>query len=497
MLRTFRSATRLGSVFAGIVLAAPLSHSAALPTADLGDLAQQANTSLGLSQSVVGLIDVTAIDDQHVVATVQVPAGTVMLDLAAHSVRAPGFQVLAQVADGSYVAVEPGPVRTYLGDVVGVSGSMASASWLDEGLFARVTLGDGQDYWIQPLAALLDDAMPEHHVIYRTQDVLPIDARCGTDLLAPGPQLPFLPKSGGGALFMTANNVAQLACDADFEFFQDYGTVAATQNRIESVIGTMNTQYTNQVDISHTITTIIVRTSASQPYTSTDAGTLLDQFRNHWNSSQGAVQRDVAHLFTGKSLNGSTIGVAWVGVVCNLSFAYGLVESNFNNNFSCATDLSAHELGHNWNAGHCSCSSSTMNPSITCANSFHPTLSVPSIVAYRNSISCLSTGGGGGPTAIHVASIVPGLTSGVRKKALVTVSIQNDQGGAVSGASVVVQITGDITETVSGTTGSGGTVVLTSTQFKVNTLKYTACVTSVTGPLPYNAGANTETCDSN
>ena len=64
--------------------------------------------------------------------------------------------------------------------------------------------------------------------------------------------------------------------------------------RIESVINTMNLQYESEVGISHSITTILVRTTSNDPYSSSDAVTLLNQFRNHWNSSQGSIQRDVA-----------------------------------------------------------------------------------------------------------------------------------------------------------------------------------------------------------
>jgi hypothetical protein len=81
------------------------------------------------------------------------------------------------------------------------------------------------------------------------------------------------------------------------------------------------------VGITHKITTIIVRTSASQPYTSTDPNTLLDQFRVQWTTNHGNVTRDIAHLFTGKELDGSVIGIAWLGVVCNSSYGYGLVQS--------------------------------------------------------------------------------------------------------------------------------------------------------------------------
>ncbi|MCA9296853.1 MAG: hypothetical protein KC983_10050, partial [Phycisphaerales bacterium] len=100
---------------------------------------------------------------------------------------------------------------------------------------------------------------------------------------------------------------------------------------------------------------------------------------------------DIAHLFTGKDLVSPTIGIAWVGAICSSTsngYGYGLVESDFNNNFGCATDLSAHEIGHNWSASHCSCPSNTMNPSITCANSFS-SATIATITAYRDSRSCL------------------------------------------------------------------------------------------------------------
>lgn len=60
------------------------------------------------------------------------------------------------------------------------------------------------------------------------------------------------------------------------------------------MINTVNIQYEGEVGITHSITTILVRTSVNQPYTSTDATTLLNQFRSEWNSNQAGVDRDVA-----------------------------------------------------------------------------------------------------------------------------------------------------------------------------------------------------------
>ncbi|MEM9411288.1 MAG: M12 family metallo-peptidase, partial [Planctomycetota bacterium] len=145
------------------------------------------------------------------------------------------------------------------------------------------------------------------------------------------------------------------------------------------------------VMITHVISGAVVRSSEPDPYTSSDAFTLLSQFRNEWLNNQGAIQRDVAHLFTGKSIQGGTIGIAWtIGGICTTS-GYCLSESDFNNALVCATDLTAHELGHLWNGSHCNCNSFTMNPSITCANNFNPNGTIPDIIAHRNSRTCLDS----------------------------------------------------------------------------------------------------------
>ena len=478
---------------AALLLASP-ALAAAEPTS--GALTQEVNTTLGLSSSQVLPVIVAGDPSGTTTAIVEVGGNPLYLQLAPHSVRGEDFEVLAQGADGSWTPVPAEPSRTVRGEVSGLAGSSVAGSLTaDGGLEAVIELPDGTSYWVQPLAGVVDGAAPGQHVLYEASDVIDTGRRCGLEALPnPYPSTGlFQPKgqtSKGSAL-----SVAELACDADFEYFTDYGSVGATQNRIESVVNTMNAQYEAEVGITHTITTILVRTSASQPYTSTDAVTLLNQFRDEWNANQSGVQRDVAQLFTGKEIQGGTIGIAWVGVVCNLSFAYGVVQSDFNGAFSCATDLSAHELGHNWDADHCSCTSNTMNPFITCANTFHPTFSIPEIISYRDSVSCLDGGGGpggGDPTSIHVSSIVPS-TVGVgkgQKKGRAVVTIVDDQGNPVSGASVTGTFSGDLNQTVSGTTGAGGTVTLDTTVTKKGKTKFTFCVDSVSGALPYAPGDN-------
>ena len=65
------------------------------------------------------------------VATQQVSSGGllvgigpgIIIDLKPHSVRGPGFRLLEQRADGTLHEVDPGPERTYRGEIVGMPGA--------------------------------------------------------------------------------------------------------------------------------------------------------------------------------------------------------------------------------------------------------------------------------------------------------------------------------------------------------------------------------------
>lgn len=113
----------------------------------------------------------------------------------------------------------------------------------------------------------------------------------------------------------------------------------------------------------------------------------------------------------------------------------------------------------------------------------------------------LDGGDPGVPTTLRVAGIEPGVVADgrLRQRAQVAVGIVDDLGNPVQGATVVVALTGDVAETLSGLTGASGVATLVSTQSvrvpRGGTLSYQACVTAVTGPLPYDPEADAETCD--
>ncbi|HEY9422364.1 MAG TPA: M12 family metallo-peptidase, partial [Thermoanaerobaculia bacterium] len=190
-------------------------------------------------------------------------------------------------------------------------------------------------------------------VLFEERDVRPDSAQlCGTgELSQMSSRLhPFEQKSNKDGLGVVTPALTyrriDLATEADWEYYSIYGTNANAQ--IQGVINQIDGIYKNQLSITLRIVFQSVYTANTDPYTATDSLALLTQFRNHWNANRGGVARDAAHLFTGRDMDGNTIGRAWLGVVCNNpGNSYGVSQDYWN-----MVTLVAHEIGHNFGASH-------------------------------------------------------------------------------------------------------------------------------------------------
>ena len=329
----------------------------------------------------------------------------VTLSLTPSALRAPGFRVRVD-ANGSLRDVPAPAAASVRGTVEEMPGSVVGGTIRNGQLRAAIALADRRIYHVQPLSEVESGADPMRHAIYAAEDAIGSEGTCATigpsELVEPG-----LENEGGESV--AAIRTAEIAFDADFEFYSLNGSsVNATVADIEDVLAQVNAIYERDVEITHVITTIIVRSNPNDPYTATDATTLINQFISHWVSAQTAVVRDVAHLVTGKSLDGETIGIASIGGICSRSRGYGLTQSRFSNNMSRRSALMAHELGHNWNAQHCD----NVTPcNIMCSNlngcdgiglpNFEP-LAMSAIRNYAASRTCLQSQVGTEPPAANV-----------------------------------------------------------------------------------------------
>lgn len=363
-----------------------MAPSDALAQLDLGYGTAQ---TLELPQAVTG----------NTVFDVEIDGVTRTLEVWPHSMRSSDFQLLTDES-GELAPVAAPAITTFRGVVSEFPESVVAGSLVDGKMTATILLVQGAPMWgIQAV-----EGLDGEHVVYDAGDNLAQDTTCGVadsdhrdhdhdDRDAPQ------------ILLGQVQKVCEIGIDSDVEFYNKNGnSVAATENDIENIMNAVEAIYDSQFGILYEITTIIVRTQETDPYSSTSSGTLLNQFQNHWNSSQGSVQRDVAHLFTGKNINGGTIGIAYLNVICNIGSAYGLSESRYTNNFNNRVALTAHELGHNWAAGHCN---GTSDCKIMCSSlggcgavtSFGNQAS-NSIQNKKNSSGCLSDPPAGVPPTI-------------------------------------------------------------------------------------------------
>lgn len=267
-----------------------------------------------------------------------------VITLHHHDVRAPGFRLL--LADSSGVHEVPAPPSvTWRGAVDGDPDAVVAAGFWDGGLRAVVRLGDGSLHQVQP-ARELDPAQPiAAHVVAALADLRNLPFHCGVTGSVPAPVA-----AGGG---IDNHAVAELAVEADYPYYQSRGGNSTTvQNDLTTVLNAVDAIYQADVQITHVVTAVLVRT-APDPYTTSNPSGLLTQFGNWWNANQSGVVRDLAHLFTGRNLSGSVIGVGYLGVVCSVNGAYALSETTFTGSLGARVGLTAHELGHNWGANHC------------------------------------------------------------------------------------------------------------------------------------------------
>ncbi len=167
--------------------------------------------------------------------------------------------------------------------------------------------------------------------------------------------------------------------------------VLAQMNVVEGI-------FDSQVNLEFGISEVRVLNNNGS-LTSRNASTLLTNFRSFVNSNIG--NPGLAHLFTGKDMNGGTIGIAFLSAACTTS-GVGLSEAARG---SIGSLIVAHEIGHNTGAPHDNQSGSScgfepgtflMNPSINGSDEFSG-CSRTRIDSYLSGVSCLVPPDGGDP----------------------------------------------------------------------------------------------------
>ncbi|MBM3973031.1 MAG: hypothetical protein FJ301_02895 [Planctomycetes bacterium] len=327
----------------------------------------------------------------------------ILIELAPFDVRSPGFQLWTRHGDQLTEVVPSPAAATWRGAIAGEVGSAVAATIVAGGLKAYVRRGNGEVWVVQPLRDVMPAAAATTHAVFRGADTLPQPGHCGVT------QAPVAVPAGGGSGDIVY--VCDLALEADYPLYQANGSsLTNTQNDVLGVINAVDLIYRNDVQIDFAVTQLVVN-SAPDPYTTSVANTLLTQFQQRWTTTYAAVPRDIAHLMTGRNVgqaSGGTIGLAYVGSVCSFTYGYGLSQTRWTTNFALRVAVTAHEIGHNFNAAHCDgqtgcaimCSSAGGCTGVV--NTFSA-YERAQIVAFRATAPCLTAQ----PTTPQITSTTP------------------------------------------------------------------------------------------
>jgi hypothetical protein len=327
---------------------------ALLATATAGaDVLSQAQ-ELGVSaMTLQELAPVQARDGGATLMSVDLGGRVVFVEVEPRSYRADSFKVVLDMGNGVMEEITPPQPKTVRGSVLGEPGSIVTGL-IDGGEATLLIFSGGESWTVQPV----EGEGAGVHAVYEEGDIAQHEGTCA------------MPNNAGQNQAATqhhhladgVNNrgsgdyrIAQIAIDADWHLYNTYFNQNSNSllNDVDSVIAGLSTIYERDVLLTFELTQVIIRTSSgSNPYTTNNPEGLLTQFQNHWNANHADVVRDVAHLWTGRNMSGSTIGIASLGVICTAS-AYGADQIRFTGNYNSRVGLFSHEMGHNWNAPHC------------------------------------------------------------------------------------------------------------------------------------------------
>ena len=309
--------------------------------------------------------------------------GNFDLEFTPYDLRAWDYSAQEIGIDGVARELPKTPLNTFKATVKGNARAQARMSVGLSGLEGAI-ITDTDKYFIQPARDLSKTAQSDEFIFYSEEDVVETDDSCGVtlaeevaaraELAAANSDTDITSQLNSPVTPLSPMKVARIATDADAEYVASTGGSAQANAQITNIMNVVDGIY--QVEIGVTFQIVFQNAWTNEntdPYTTTDAADLLTQFRNYWNANFTEPTRSLAHLWTGKDLDGQTIGIASVGVVCRSpNGAYGLSQRFPTAGPDARTIiLTAHEIGHNFSAAHTNAVGKDVPPefSISCDNS--------------------------------------------------------------------------------------------------------------------------------
>lgn len=386
---------------------------------------------------------------------VQIDGAMVTLRLQPRPLQASDPVVMVQHEDGRLERYMQLPSNLYTGAVDNHPDSWVRASFRNGKLHATIQMSATSSWRIQPLSDVTRGGDESLHMVWNADNPGPApEGRCGVEdepaaqvagvhigqaagVVADVPANTAVPVTENGQaneprtrplLERMRSQAAQgdeadaseiaavgnpwdamLAVDVDCYIYNNYDNVQDTVDFVYQVIGEANARYQQRFGYDHLVTHILVRIGCTpDPYETANpdaAGEMLAAMRNDVWTMNNPVPRNIAMLFTGRNLDGTTIGLAYQPSACsNLSNVstdprynggHCLIEADWTIFNDGRYTVAKHELGHTWGASHaCGSCCNGDQCSVMCAtvcattNSDFLSTSISQINAFRSTATC-------------------------------------------------------------------------------------------------------------
>lgn len=284
--------------------------------------------------------------------------------------------------------------RTFKGNIKGKN-SLVSLT-LADGFFKLMVDDRENRYFIEPLnqESLTDRiAHSFQYLLYKSADVNPIKGvKCGSELVDQR-LMELYKKMNGNASELRMPKCplcveVKVALAADFTMFTKYGSIAATENQMLTILADVGTVFDDEFEhqYEYQVTGMWVSDDLSRdPWNMTrDINEQLTIFATNAGTIFNGIDFRIATNWTAKYLTG-TIGLAYLAEVCaqqpfNVCSDYILAGGRQSNYLT----LQAHEFGHNWSMIHDAPISNDIMAPVINGSSTWSTLSVGYLNNYVN-----------------------------------------------------------------------------------------------------------------
>jgi hypothetical protein len=271
------------------------------------------------------------------------------------------------------------------GKLAGLPGSWVRIARVGDGLEGAIW--DGNDLYVVTSAGAIAgalttplDATPSQTVVFRLSEAInglprgycatePGVARsAAADVPALGQYKALVAelRAASAAVAIDQLSIALIA-DAAFQNAEGANSAEVMLARLNTVDGI----FTEQVGVLLVASDVRLVSPGSDPFTQTAAGDLLRQLSDYRQSNPSVLSAGLAHLLTGKDLDGNTIGIAYLDSLCDQQRGVSL-SSSLQIPFYTSLVM-AHEFGHNFGAEH------DGEPGSSCATTSSNFLMAPSI----------------------------------------------------------------------------------------------------------------------